>query len=125
MAMRAVVLLSGLALAFVAGAQAGTARGTLAGLVTRGPITPVCVAEQPCDAPAPNVRLLFSRNGAVVGRAITNQDGRYRLRLPPGPYNVRRAASPAVIDRKLDPSRARVYAGRVTRVDFSIDTGIR
>lgn len=125
MAMRAVVLLSGLALAFVAGAQATTVRGTLAGLVTRGPVMPVCVAEQPCDSPSPNVRLLFSRNGAVVGRAITNQDGRYRLRLPAGPYSVRRAASPAVIDRKLVPNRARVYAGRVTRVDFSIDTGIR
>ena len=123
--MRAVLLLSGLALAFVAGAQATTGRGTLAGLVTRGPITPVCVAEQPCDAPAPNVRLLFSRNGAVFGRAITNQGGRYRLRLPPGSYGVRRAISAAAIDRKLNPNRARVYAGRLTRVDFSIDTGIR
>jgi protocatechuate 3,4-dioxygenase beta subunit len=71
------------------------------------------------------VRLLFSRNGAVVGRAVTDQDGRYRLRLPAGSYSVRRAVTAAPIDRKLDPNRARVYPGRLTHVDFSIDTGIR
>lgn len=125
MAMRVVVVLSSVALALAAGAQATPPRGTLTGIVTRGPITPVCVAEQPCDAPAPNVRLLFSRNGAVVGSTTTNQDGRYRLRLPAGAYSVRRAASAGPLDRKLEPNRARVYAGRLSKLDFSIDTGIR
>jgi len=123
--MRVVVLLSSVALVFAAGAEATTARGTLTGLVTRGPVTPVCVAEQPCSEPAPNVRLLFSRGGTVVGRTITSQDGRYRLRLPAGAYSVRRAVSAAPIDLKLEPNKARVLAGRLTRVDFSIDTGIR
>lgn len=123
--MRMVVLLSAAALALAAGAQATAPQGTLTGIVSRGPITPVCVAEQPCDAPAANLKLLFIRDGAAVGRAVTNQDGRYRVRLPAGSYSVRRAAAMASIDRKLDPNRARVYAGRLTRVDFSIDTGIR
>jgi hypothetical protein len=125
MPMRIVVLSSSIALALASWAQASTPQGTLTGLVTRGPVTPVCVAEQPCSEPAPNVRLLFSRNGSVVGRTITNQAGRYRLRLPAGSYSVRRAVSSAPIDLKLEPNRARVYAGRLTRVDFSIDTGIR
>ena len=123
--MRLLVLLSTAALALTAGAQAMSAPGTLTGLVTRGPIAPVCVAEQPCDEPAANVRLLFSRRGAVIGRATTNQDGRYRLRLPAGSYSVRRGAVAAAVDLKLEPRRARVYAGRLTHVDFSIDTGIR
>jgi hypothetical protein len=125
MAMRLVVLLSAVALAVTAGADATLARGTLTGLVTRGPIAPVCVAEQPCDEPAPNVHLLFSRNGAVIGRAVTNQEGRYRVRLPAGNFSVRRATVAAAVDLKLEPNRARVYAGRVTRIDFSVDTGIR
>ena len=45
-------------------------------------ISPVCAAEQPCDAPAKHATLLFSRNGAVVGRAITDTEGRYRVQLP-------------------------------------------
>ena len=122
--MRVVVLLSSVALALAAGAQA-TSRGTLAGVVRRGPVVPVCAAGQPCDEPAANVRLLFSRNGTVVGRATTNLYGRYRLRLPGGSYSVRRAVTAAPVDLKLDPNRARVYPGRVTYVDFSIDTGIR
>lgn len=119
-----VVVLSSAALALAAGAQATPPKGTLAGSVMRGPVTPVCVAERPCDEPASHVTLVFTRNSAVAARTVTNAAGRYRLRLPAGTYDVRRAAT-GPVDRKLEPNRARVYAGRVTQVDFSIDTGIR
>jgi hypothetical protein len=122
--MRSVVVASILALALAAGAQATPARGTLTGKVMRGPVTPVCVAEQSCDEPAANVTLLFVHKGAVIARTVTNAEGRYRLRLPAGLYSVRRAASTPVA-RNLEPDHARVYRGRVTRLDFSIDTGIR
>jgi hypothetical protein len=113
-----------LVLAGAAGARINTAPSGLRGIVTRGPITPVCVAEQPCTEPARNVTLLFSHDARVVGRAVTNDEGRYRVRLPAGLYSVRR---PGVvrIDRRLEPDHARVRAGRFSRVDFSIDTGIR
>ncbi len=122
--MRVLALLSSIALVAVAGAQATVGRGILAGIVTRGPITPVCVAEQPCDEPAKNVTLLFSRNDHIAGRVVTDGAGRYRLRLPAGVYTVRRPSA-AGLDRKLEPNRLRVYAGRVSRIDFAIDTGIR
>jgi hypothetical protein len=122
--MRVIVQLSSLALALAAGAQATPGRGTLAGLVTRGPITPVCTVEQPCDEPAPNVTLLFTRNGTVIGRAVTDGNGHYRVRLPGGAYVVRRPSA-TTIDRKLAPNRVWVAAARTRRIDFSIDTGIR
>jgi hypothetical protein len=122
--MRVIVLLSSLALALAAGAQATAPRGTLAGLVTRGPITPVCTVEQPCDEPAAHVTLVFSHAGRDVARVTTGADGRYRLRLPATTYQVRRARSGAP-DRKLEPHSVLVKAGRVMRIDFSIDTGIR
>jgi hypothetical protein len=125
MPMRLVVFVSSLALAVATGAQATPPKGTLSGTVTRGPISPVCALEQPCDEPAANVTLLFTRNGAVVGRIVTNDEGRYRLRLPAGSYGVRRPAATGAFDTKLEPNHARVYAGRLGHIDFAIDTGIR
>jgi hypothetical protein len=114
--------------AFVAVSSAGAATTSsgLRGLVTRGPIAPVCAVEQPCSAPAKNVTLVFSRNGEVVRRAKTNDRGRYRVALAPGIYSVRLTAGQRqTIGRGLQPARARVVANRFRRVDFSIDTGIR
>lgn len=108
----------------VGSAGASTNPSGLWGEVRRGPIVPVCVAEQPCDAPAKNVTLAFVRNGDVVRRATTNEQGRYRVRLAAGTYSVRLSQKPAV-GRSLDPVQARVRAGRFVRVDFSIDTGIQ
>ena len=105
-------------------AGASTNPSGLWGEVRRGPITPVCVAEQPCDAPAKGVTLVFVRGGVVVRRAITNGLGRYRVRLAAGTYSVRLPQKPA-IGRDLQPVQARVRAGRYGRIDFSIDTGIR
>jgi hypothetical protein len=122
--MKIAVATLSLALVIVAGAQATVAPSGLHGVVVRGPITPMCVAEQPCTAPAKNVTLLFSRDGRIFGRAVTDTAGRYRLRLPAGLYAVRRPVT-VTIGRGMEPNRARVYAGRFVRVDFSIDTGIR
>jgi hypothetical protein len=124
MPMRSLVVFASLALAVAAGAQAASQRGTLTGIVTRGPITPVCAFEQPCDEPAPHQALLFVRNGAPVARVLTDATGHYRLRLAVGVYAVRRPSA-ATIDRKIAPNRVRVIAGRTVRIDFSIDTGIR
>jgi hypothetical protein len=114
-----------LVLAGAAAARTTPSTSGLRGLVTRGPITPVCVAEQPCSEPAPGVTLVFSRNGRVVGRTVTNGYGRYRVKLPAGLYAVRRPGAADSIGRGLEPDHARVRAGRFMRVDFSIDTGIR
>jgi hypothetical protein len=122
--MKVLIASLSLALAFVAGAQATVARSGLHGVVMRGPVSPMCVAEQPCTEPAANVTLLFSRNGRIVGRAVTDTAGGYRLRLPAGLYAVRRPGTVG-IGRGMEPDHARVYARRFVRVDFSIDTGIR
>ncbi len=104
-------------------ASAATSSG-LHGLVTRGPIMPVCMVDQPCDEPAGNVQLVFLRNGVVVSRVRTNAAGTYRLALSPGRYAVRLPGKPG-LRRIVKPQTARVLRGRYSRVDFSIDTGIR
>ncbi len=123
--MKIVIATLSLALVLVAGAaQASLVASGLRGVVMRGPISPMCVAEEPCTEPAANVTLLFSRNGRIVGRTVTDIAGRYRLRLPAGLYAVRRPGS-VTIGRGMEPDHARVYARRFVRVNFSIDTGIR
>ena len=105
----------------VGAAQASAPRSGLYGTVSRGPITPVCVAEQPCSGPAAGVTLEFrSGNGHLVGRIVTRTDGSYRIALPAGLYAVR-----ATTGRSLDPDGARVKLLRFRRLDFFIDTGIR
>jgi hypothetical protein len=107
-----------------AGAASGATGSGLRGLVSRGPIMPVCMVDQPCDEPAANVRLVFLRNGEVVSRARTGATGWYRVALAPGLYAVRLPGKPA-LGRIVKPQTARVLRGRYSRVDFSIDTGIR
>ncbi|MGB8004523.1 MAG: hypothetical protein WCF27_09715 [Gaiellaceae bacterium] len=122
--MRFSVVSVSLALLAAGAAHAAPSQSGLRGVVMRGPITPVCVADMPCSEPAKNVTLVFSRAGHVAGRVVTDSHGLYRIHLPAGVYSVRRATSRG-IDRKLDPNRVRVLARRFVRADFSIDTGIR
>jgi hypothetical protein len=122
--MRHLLALLGSAVILSAGAASGATVSGLRGLVTRGPIMPVCMVDQPCDEPAANVRLVFLRNGVVVSRARTGATGWYRVALAPGRYAVRLPGKP-VLGRIVKPQTVRVLRGRYSRVDFSIDTGIR
>jgi hypothetical protein len=115
-----VVMAVGLALA--AGASAAVPRSGLHGTVRRGPITPVCTVGVPCDAPAAGVVLTFSRAG-VARETRTDQQGGFRILLPPGIYAVRTSAKP--FGQTPRPARVHVRAGHSDRIDFTIDTGIR
>lgn len=114
-------------IAFIAALLVGTAGAStssgLHGRVMRGPISPVCIAMQPCTAPAKGLTLVFSRHGRAVARTITNSDGWYRVTLARGLYTV--AAGTSAANRRLQPTQAQVLAGQSRRLDFSIDTGIR
>ena len=111
-----ITVLLALALALPAGA---TLTGGLRGVVMRGPITPVCQAESPCDAPAKHVTLVFERNS--VSRSVTTDDqGRYLIKLHPGMWAVHISSG-----RGFKPQSAYVRTGVVRVQNFSIDTGIR
>ena len=100
--------------------SAPPASGTgIAGVIRRGPITPVCVAEQPCDAPAVGVAIDVMQGDVVIAHTATGPDGRYYVLAAAGDYVIRANG------RGLSPRSAQVRAGRFVEVDFSIDTGIR
>jgi hypothetical protein len=105
------------ALAACGVSAAGTAPGAF-GKVTRGPISPVCSAEQPCTEPAVGAVIVFLRSGVQAGRAVVGAAGTYRIHLAPGLYTVRAG-------RRVAPTTVRIRPGRLTHADLSIDTGIR
>jgi len=92
------------------------------GLVTKGPIAPVCRQGEPCTAPV-QVTLLFHRGGHTY-RARSAPDGRYRILLAPGYYTVT-TLERIGIGRNIRPRAIHVRRGHVDRLDFAIDTGIR
>jgi hypothetical protein len=110
-------------LAFACGSAGGGTATGLRGKVMRGPTQPVCYVKEPCEEPAPGVRLVFYRSGKVVARARTNQKGWYRVTLRPGRYAVS-TMNPRVA-RNFTPKSAAVPKSGVKRQDFDIDTGIR
>jgi hypothetical protein len=120
---RAVALAAVAAVALGCGSAGGGTASGLRGLVKRGPVTPVCRANQPCEAPAPGVKLLFSRSGKVAATATTNSKGWYRVTLRPGRYSVR--TNLRRFGTRPQPASVAVPSGRVARRDFFVDTGIR
>ena len=89
----------------------------------RGPVTPVCMAEVPCSRPAAGIVLAFSRKGRARAHVTTAKDGTYRVMLFAGTYGVR-VTHPSNT-RPIKPASVTVDAGRIKRVNFYIDTGIR
>jgi hypothetical protein len=104
-------------------ASAALPTSGLYGVVTKGPIVPVCHVGTPCDAPV-QVTLVFSRLGRDVARTRSTAAGRYRIALTPGYYAVR-TLERIGITRNIRPVNVHVRRGHVDRLDFAIDTGIR
>jgi hypothetical protein len=108
------------ALVNVASASTTALSTGLYGHVTKGPISPVCTAEQPCSGPAAGVSLRFLRGAQLVAAARVKADGTYSVALPIGVYSVASTSR-----GRITPSTVRVRTGARSRRDFAIDTGIR
>src|SRR5437870_13158565 len=112
-----------LALAIVA-VLAAAQSGAVAGRVTMGPVCPVEDGGQD-GAPRPYpAHVTAATGGAEVAATEADRDGRYRLELAPGDYTVCAKPQPSGGPRE-ECRDAHVDAGRDTRVDLEMDTGIR
>jgi hypothetical protein len=92
----------------------------LFGVVTRGPLTPVCRAGVPCTAPYAHATIVFSRAG-LVRRVTTDANGKYRIGLAPGRWSLR--VQNAHFGAR--PSTVSVPSARYAKLNVSVDTGIR
>ena len=116
--------LAALAPMFTLAGPSGTAQTSgLHGIVMQGPTSPVCRADDPCEAPARGLVLQFRRDGKVAAEVKTTQAGKYFVKLAAGSYAVK--APGRRIGSGLTPRVVRVIRGQTARVDFSLDTGIQ
>jgi hypothetical protein len=92
------------------------------GTVAVDPASPVCLAGRSCSAPDAHDVLAFRRGGRTV-HASTDGRGRYRVALAPGRYAVSAPRRRGIA--RLAPREVVVVRGRVRRVDFTLDIGIR
>lgn len=77
----------------------------------------------PCEGPYPNYRvIIYSSDGRTeVATAVTGSLGNYSIRLREGDYAVYSGSGP-VSEKKNQVS---VRSGVTTRLDLTLDTGIR
>ena len=104
--------------------------GTLAGLVSIGPICPVEQAGVPCPVPPEvyagvHVVVREEGDGDLAARVGLDGEGRYAVGLRAGRYQVT-LDHELGIDRGFSPTHAvEIRPGQTTELDFEIDTGIR
>jgi hypothetical protein len=109
----------------IGGAVAGAATTpNVRGALYRGPNTPFCVVEVPCERPAAGVTLVFSRAGKEPVRVRTGRLGRFAVRLVPGRYEIR-LPEPGRIGTRISPRTVRVPSAGVIELQLHLDTGIR
>lgn len=93
------------------------------GSVQAGPTCPVEQENSPCpERPVSDAEVTASEDGRVAGRTTSDDEGKFRLRLRPGTYDVT-ASSPSVM--ACDTQRIVVNERQYTPVRITCDTGIR
>ena len=97
----------------------------LTGVVVRGPVTPVCRVDVPCDAPF-SATFNVERSGRRVTQFQSDSAGQFTVFLAPGTYMVVPNSDAPVISPSSQMKSVTVADnGMLTVVHLSFDTGIR
>lgn len=96
----------------------------LTGLVLRGPITPVCIENVPCDAPFA-ATFVVTRSGRGVATFASSGDGHFRVMLPPGGYRIVPTADAPLLSPTTQGQDVTVGTVGLTTDTLVFDTGIR
>jgi hypothetical protein len=97
----------------------------LSGVVVRGPITPVCRADVPCDAPF-SATFSIQRSGRQVAQFRSDVSGQFTVFLQPGDYTIVPAPDAPILSPGSQFKSVSVAdSGALTMVRLTFDTGIR
>ena len=100
--------------------------GTLSGKVTKGPVSPAQTGDTASALSVPGVTLLIrTPTGQAVQSVGTDAKGAYSVSLPAGTYQIEMGPLTGIEFTKDLPTTITIREGQATRLDISIDTGIR
>jgi len=96
------------------------------GVVTIGPTCPVVQVGQDCpDQPYAAEMTVTDPHGKLIVRASADADGRYRIALAPGDYRLGAKAAGDSPFPAAEVMPFTVNEGEWTRLDVTLDSGIR
>ncbi len=96
----------------------------LTGTVMRGPVTPVCQINVPCDAPF-SASFDVRRDSLRVATFHSDADGTFTVTLPPGTYVIVPASDAPLMNPAMQTRTVTVDPTGLTEVHLLFDTGIR
>jgi hypothetical protein len=95
------------------------------GVVTISPVRPGPIrADAPVSSPLPNTAFVVENAKGEVTSFTTDDQGHFRIPLPPGHYKVSIKGRKSSIGR-FGPFEADVVSGKMTKVEWQCDSGIR
>lgn len=95
------------------------------GVIRIGPVNPGPIrADAPASMPLANATFVVENKNGEATSFTTDGQGRFRLSLPSGHYTVSIKGRKTTIGR-FGPFEADVAAGKMTKVQWECDSGIR
>jgi hypothetical protein len=97
----------------------------LEGVISAGPIQGGPSRQGvPDSRPLANIEFLVEKENRTVASFTTDDQGRFRVSLPPGHYTISRKEGKTAVG-SYGPFEVDVAAGQIKKVQWSCDTGIR
>ena len=110
----------------VTNAHALPQMGVLSGLVSKGPLSPLEVPDEPESSAVPGARIrIMTQDGKPVSSVQADQSGHFSVSLAPGTYRVTLASMQGAMFTNDLPATVTIAAGEHKRLDIHLDTGIR
>lgn len=94
------------------------------GQVLRGPITPVCRENEPCEAPF-SAEFIVLKDAREVKRFQSDKQGEFVVALAPGIYTIVPDSTAPLITPQIQQKTLEVQPQGMTQVTLHFDTGIR
>jgi hypothetical protein len=96
----------------------------LEGQVLRGPITPVCTENEPCDAPF-SAWFSVLKDAREVSRFQSDENGEFAVALDPDVYTIVPDSTAPLMHPQQQRQEVEVQPEGITKVTLHFDTGIR